>query len=88
MLDALSESILHSHHVFLPQLHCAYSDVVHAVDLCRVVGGGVKSWAGLLSLEMAGGLYLDVLGKGGYWRKSRISLGIRVGIEELALDLE
>jgi hypothetical protein len=31
---------------------------------------------------------LDVLGKGGYWRKSRISLGIRVGIEELALDLE
>jgi hypothetical protein len=25
-----------------------YSDVGHAVDLCRVVGGGVKSWAGVV----------------------------------------
>jgi hypothetical protein len=27
------------------------------------------------------------LGKGVYWRELRISLGIRVGIEELALEL-
>jgi hypothetical protein len=35
-------------------------------------------------LELAGGLEF---GKGVYWRELRISLGIRVGIEELALEL-
>jgi len=45
-------------HILL-RLQC---DVGHAVDLCRVVGVGVKSWAGLLSLEMAGGLYLEIPG--------------------------
>jgi hypothetical protein len=57
------------------------------VDLCRVVGGGVKSWAGVVIGNGGRIVSWKFPGTKSKWRNLRISLGISVGIGELALEL-